>query len=147
MTITRTTFDKETFDKVIKKLESITRNIIFITKIVLNEEDLVSRNSNFVESNLLALQAHQSNMDNAITDFYHIIGMTNLNAAQMAKLSSRFRKLIQTRDDLKRSISILTTYKTFLSQFKNDPAKYKIKVLGEKVTLKVEKVEEVAKNG
>ena len=132
------------FNKVLKELDKLTNKIISDVSITLDQEKILSKDFSFISSTLGVLQGYLSQMDSAMNDYYHILGMSNLDASRMMLLTSKFKKLLETRNDLKHSISILSTLKVLMPQFMKRNAEYTPKVLG-KTTLRT-KTEEELKN-
>lgn len=127
-----TKLTKEDFNEIITKMDNLITSIEVITCIVMNKELLLKRGTNFIKASTKSLSKLSSNADMAMTDYYHILAMTDINENDLLKLSLKFRDLLNARNKAKQCNLILNQFKILLTAIDSNKATYKTKVLCEK---------------
>lgn len=130
-----TVITNEEFNKIIQTMDNLIENGLESAHTVLNER-LYEKGTNFVNHMKSVLQGFQSKYDKSLTDFYHIIGMVDLSAADGSKILKRGKQLLNARATVKKAQSVLSAYETLIS-VSEKPGEYKLQVLGTTILEKV----------
>ena len=135
--MTKTKLTVEEFDGIIKGMETLKEDIESTISITLSASSLFNADLREVQRNINVSQNLLKRFDDTMNIYYHLLGMTTLNACQISKLTCKFRSLLELRSDLKRAPDILKKYQSLISTIGNTVSEYPITIGDIKKVLKV----------
>lgn len=121
----------DTYNTIVEDLYSILDKCHRLLDNVVSVDDL--ENLTIKEFNQLITDSRylQSVMSTVLIDQYHILGMGNLNAVQMAKFSSLLNQIMQYRSDVKRLATLSPVKVSYIPTV----SEYKLQTIGAGITL------------
>ena len=129
---------RDEFQKIINSFDDMHQIAKDINDSILIESENIScryTNISMCTKTLKIIQDLQSQMDLALTDAYHIIGMGNLNASQGAIFLKKFKSMVNDRARIKHAFCVLTAHRNYLGNINSETGRYQTKILNAKQIL------------
>ena len=121
--------EQDKFNIIMDALNKIIEESYSSTQMLGKKECILYLNNNDFNNFFKKAEKTLSYFDKSINDFYHLIGMGNLNASQITTICKTMKELCNQRHYIKKIINLKQQYKIIRESTVNDERKYLLTIL------------------